>query len=127
MQSSPSIGNHSGSTLVEFSRAIGVSDPASAKLIAIKEAMAIYAKAKWSEKWHLIVESDSNNVVFWIRNPCCAPFPFKRLVQDCIEIGKYLSWEVAAVDRNQNTDADLLAKAGINRNLAHLKFFFEKK
>ncbi|KAL4304160.1 hypothetical protein GQ457_10G017720 [Hibiscus cannabinus] len=77
--------NHSGSTLVEFSRAIDVPDPALAEFYCYKRGYGdLCKKTKWS-------------------------------------VSRFMSWEVTAVDRNQNTDADLLAKAGINRNLAHIK------
>ncbi|KAK9020092.1 hypothetical protein V6N11_054586 [Hibiscus sabdariffa] len=104
-----------GVILVEFSRPISISDPASAKLLAIREALSIFANSKWSKEYHLIMESDVNNVVYWIRRPHCSPVPFKVLVQCCFDEGKEISWEINLIDRDQNVAANKLAKSGINR------------
>ncbi|KAK9006273.1 hypothetical protein V6N11_035317 [Hibiscus sabdariffa] len=117
--------NHLSVTLAEFSRSIGVLDPASAEILTIKEAISIFISSRWSKDYHLIVESDSNNVVNWIKRSHYAPTSFKYLVQSCLEECKELSWEINCVDRNINFVADRLAKAGINRQVPHLLLEFD--
>ncbi|GMJ08610.1 hypothetical protein HRI_004530200 [Hibiscus trionum] len=47
--------NHLGETIVKFSKSIGISDLSTAELVAIKEAVSIFARIKWSSSPHLIV------------------------------------------------------------------------
>ncbi|KAK8991928.1 hypothetical protein V6N11_044823 [Hibiscus sabdariffa] len=108
--------------LVEFSRNIGISDPALAELLAVKEALSIFSKSEWSKVYHLVLELDASNFVYRIRNPHCSPASFKAFVQSYLAEGNKLRWEINLLDKNQNVVADILAKSGINHQIALLNF-----
>ncbi|KAE8701102.1 hypothetical protein F3Y22_tig00110548pilonHSYRG00227 [Hibiscus syriacus] len=114
--------DHLGSTVVKFSKSIGPYVPATAKLLAIKEALKIYFDLNLTKLPHLEVESDSNNVVCWIRKPNSTLVLYKDLVDSCIIEGSKFSWNIILIDREQNNDVDKLAKAGFSQNVDLLKF-----
>ncbi|KAK8497385.1 hypothetical protein V6N12_018880 [Hibiscus sabdariffa] len=108
------LGNHRVDILVEFSKSIGVCDPASTELIAIKEVISLFVNLRWKET-NIVFESNCINVVSWLRNPLTSPTVFKELVDGCLSSCASINWSIQAVDRLCNLDADRLAKAGINR------------
>ncbi|KAK9038155.1 hypothetical protein V6N11_023042 [Hibiscus sabdariffa] len=60
--------DHTGNVLSSFSKSIGVSDPTSAELQGILEACRHFASSPWFGVKSLIIESDSELVINWIKN-----------------------------------------------------------
>ena len=56
-----------------FSKATKVVDLNVAKLLAVKEALRLYAASRWASSHRLIIESDSSNVMNWMLNPLKVP------------------------------------------------------
>ncbi|KAK9003346.1 hypothetical protein V6N11_060910 [Hibiscus sabdariffa] len=102
--------DHDGKVITKFSKSIGHSDPATAQLLAIKEALLVF-----SNQMYLEIESDSNNVGCWIQKPVTTPVVFKKLVLACINAGSNFRWKINLIGTRQNGEADSLAKARINR------------
>ncbi|KAK8990879.1 hypothetical protein V6N11_028835 [Hibiscus sabdariffa] len=76
--------DHSEKVIVEFSKAIGLSDLASAESIAIREALNIFAASEWVNQVELIIKVDCAYVVYWVNNPSLTPFAFKDLINECL-------------------------------------------
>ncbi|KAK9000988.1 hypothetical protein V6N11_082782 [Hibiscus sabdariffa] len=109
--------DHSGNVLLKFSNSIGIADPASAELLAIKKALSLFATPGLIGNVNLQVETNCNNVVAWFRQPSTTPNAFKDLVLECLAMLKDLKWELALVDRSKNSIVDRLAKMGIDGNI----------
>ncbi|KAK8475764.1 hypothetical protein V6N12_058141 [Hibiscus sabdariffa] len=69
---------------MNFLNHIGLSDLVFVELLAIKEALVLFAKSAWASGVSLVVETDCNIVVGWLQNPTTAPFTFKDAVEDCL-------------------------------------------
>ncbi|KAL4290641.1 hypothetical protein GQ457_14G019900 [Hibiscus cannabinus] len=52
------LSDHSGKILAEFSKSIGLADPTSAEILAIKEALIIFPSSEWVKKVELIIKAD---------------------------------------------------------------------
>ncbi|XVF77486.1 hypothetical protein PTKIN_Ptkin14bG0048100 [Pterospermum kingtungense] len=81
--------------LLKFSKSVGIADSNLAELMAIKEAFELFIGSRWANDFRLAIESDSANVVKWINNPHAIPWRF----------------------REENAEADALAKAGVERSV----------
>ena len=46
-----------------FSKSIGVANSNVAELLAVREALSVYATSRWASSHRLIIECDSSNVV----------------------------------------------------------------
>ncbi|KAK9017507.1 hypothetical protein V6N11_079986 [Hibiscus sabdariffa] len=109
--------DNSGKCLWIFSKSIGVANPTSAELLAIKEALTVFMSTGLVETFRLLVESDCSNAVSWLRYPFTPPIVFKELVYECLALSRELNWELLLVDREKNKRADTLAKAGIDDDI----------
>ena len=78
-------------TKVVFSRAIGVADSNVAELLAVREALRIFAASKWVSSHKLIIESDSSNAIKWVRHPQDAPWAMKNYISH-IETKRSVDW-----------------------------------
>ncbi|KAL4379672.1 hypothetical protein GQ457_02G030790 [Hibiscus cannabinus] len=114
--------DHDGKVIVKFSKSISHSDPATAELLAIKEALLIFSNLNLSNHQYLEVESDSSNVVCWIQKSLTTPVVFKELLSACIIAGSDFRWGINLIGRRQNGEADGLVKVGINRIEEFLSF-----
>ena len=54
---------------IVFSKAVGIVDSNLAELLVVREAFIIFAASKWAKTHSLLIESDSINVVNWIKCP----------------------------------------------------------
>ncbi|KAK8989900.1 hypothetical protein V6N11_064313 [Hibiscus sabdariffa] len=77
--------DHTGKTLLCFSKYIGFSDPMSVELQGILEACCCFVGSQWVGTKSLIIESDSEIAVNWIKRPFSVPANFKDLVGKCKE------------------------------------------
>ncbi|KAK9032724.1 hypothetical protein V6N11_056981 [Hibiscus sabdariffa] len=73
--------DHNGRILMNFSKHIGMSDPVSAEILAIKEALVLFTKSAWAFDANLIIETDCSIVVGWLQNPTTTPLAFKDTVR----------------------------------------------
>ncbi|KAK8561939.1 hypothetical protein V6N12_048994 [Hibiscus sabdariffa] len=81
--------------------------------MAIKEALITFSSFDRDKEITLQVECDCSNVLSWLRQPSLPPFAFKDLVAQSLGLTRNLKWELLLVNREMNTRADRLAKAGI--------------
>ncbi|KAK9033444.1 hypothetical protein V6N11_018477 [Hibiscus sabdariffa] len=72
--------DHTGVILHRFSKYIGFSDPASVEL----QACTCYASSPWANSKPLVIESDSELAVNWIKQPLLVPVSFHEL-RFCME------------------------------------------
>ena len=54
---------------IVFSKAVGIIDSNLAELLAVRETFIVFAVSKWAKTHSLLIESDSINVVNWIKCP----------------------------------------------------------
>ncbi|KAL4368587.1 hypothetical protein GQ457_05G009960 [Hibiscus cannabinus] len=109
--------DHTGKTLLCFSKYIGFSDPTSAELQGILEACCCFVGSQWVGTKSLIIESDSKIAVNWIKRPLSVPASFKDLVGKCREYIDRFKWDIAFVFRERNAVAHRLAKEGLQKLL----------
>ncbi|KAK6271152.1 hypothetical protein POUND7_008250 [Theobroma cacao] len=76
--------NYKGDTLMHFSNFVGVCDANYIEVLAIKEAFILFTKILRQSNFNLWVESDSMNVVIWVKNPAKTP---SRHRQCMVQIG----------------------------------------
>lgn len=69
-----------GNSLILFSNSTGNFDSNRAELLAVKEAVLIYASSRWCSSHPLLLECDNGNVVKWISNPQMVPWRLRKLV-----------------------------------------------
>ncbi|XVE65736.1 hypothetical protein DITRI_Ditri08aG0023300 [Diplodiscus trichospermus] len=97
---------------IRFSKSIGIKDSNVAELLAIREALILYASSIWAQNAALIIESDSKNAVNWVLNA--------KEPENLLTILKMLKlmikeWKVVHISRECNRIADGLTKEGVNR------------
>ena len=99
-----------------FSKSIGVADSNMNELLAVREALKMFTTSRWAISHRLVIESDSSNVVNWMRDPSGAPWAMKRFMAQ-MEYFKQqlLSCDFASIPREGNNLADALAKSGVSR------------
>ncbi|KAK8488147.1 hypothetical protein V6N11_029684 [Hibiscus sabdariffa] len=105
--------DHTGVTLHRFSKYIGFSDPTSAELQGILEACTCYASSPWTSSKPLVIESDSELAVNWIKQPFLVPVSFRELVSKCKEYFVNFEWVIEFVFRERNVEAYRLARQGL--------------
>ncbi|KAL4272053.1 hypothetical protein GQ457_13G015200 [Hibiscus cannabinus] len=71
--------DHTGVRLHRFSKYIGFSDPTSVELEGILEACTCYASSPWTNSKPLVIESDNELAVNWIKQPLLVPVSFHEL------------------------------------------------
>ena len=103
-------------TKAVFSRAIGVADLNVAELLAVREALRIFAASKWVFSHKLIIESDSSNAVKWVRHPQGAPWAMKNYISHIETLkGLLIGWDIVHTLREGNEIPDALTKSGVTR------------
>ncbi|XVF23444.1 hypothetical protein REPUB_Repub13aG0039200 [Reevesia pubescens] len=86
-----------------------------------KPSQASIGEALRNDEWAMlmvfpIIESDSVNVVKWINNPSSSPWKLRKHYAHIEHLKKALvDWEVLHTLRENNSFANCLAKAGVNR------------
>ncbi|KAE8660979.1 hypothetical protein F3Y22_tig00116944pilonHSYRG00230 [Hibiscus syriacus] len=104
------------SCLIRFSNSIGLSDPTGAELTAILEACKLFHSSRWCSQEELMIESDNNLTVCWIKNPKLSPSSYGDIVVKCVDFCKSFSWSVIFSFRERNQVAHDLAKEGTGRS-----------
>ena len=100
-----------------FPKSVGIEDSNVAELLAVREAMRLFISSCWATSHKLIIESDSSNVVKWIRNPQSVPWSMKRIISHIVVLKVQIKeCDVMHILRECNDMADGLAKAGVSRS-----------
>ena len=101
---------------IVFSKAVGIIDSNLVELLAVRETFIVFAVSKWAKTHSLLIESDSSNVVNWIKCPQSTPWRMKKFISHIESLKLQLfSWHIAHIPREINDVADGLAKSGVNR------------
>ncbi|KAK9026468.1 hypothetical protein V6N11_039306 [Hibiscus sabdariffa] len=98
-----------------FSKSIGLSDPTQAELKGILEACVLLLSSQWEDSHKLMVESDNQLSVNWIKNPSSVPAYFASIVDRCHNIITSRDWQLSFTYQEANGEAHKLAKLGIDR------------
>ncbi|XVF82519.1 hypothetical protein PTKIN_Ptkin16aG0055800 [Pterospermum kingtungense] len=105
-----------GMVKLVFSKPVGVMDSNLAELLAAREAFIIYSDSQWAQSYKLLIESDSLNVVKWIKDPSSSPWRFRTIISFIENLKlKICDWSIDHVLREANSLADGLAKNGVYR------------
>ncbi|XVF66465.1 hypothetical protein PTKIN_Ptkin10aG0038000 [Pterospermum kingtungense] len=59
--------------LGNFNKSVDIVDSNLTKLLAVKEAIGIFSASQWVDSHCMVIESDSANVVKWVRYPNTVP------------------------------------------------------
>ncbi|XVE84079.1 hypothetical protein DITRI_Ditri16bG0140400 [Diplodiscus trichospermus] len=87
-----------------------------AEILAIKEALSLFLASQWAQTTTLIVESDSSNVVKWLRESLTAPWRMRSNIHQIENLKNMLiGWSVQHILREGDSLADSLAKTGVHR------------
>ncbi|KAK9041513.1 hypothetical protein V6N11_016611 [Hibiscus sabdariffa] len=105
--------DHTGKILLCFSKYIGFSDPTSAELQGILEACCCFVGSQWVGTESLIIESDSEIAVNWIKRHFSVPASFKELVGKCKEYIDRYKLDIVFMFRERNSEVHRLAKEGL--------------
>ena len=60
--------DNSATIKIVFSKAVRVMESNTVELLAVREALSIFASSRWVLTHRLIIESDSSNAVSWTNN-----------------------------------------------------------
>ncbi|EOY19828.1 Uncharacterized protein TCM_045188 [Theobroma cacao] len=97
-----------------FSKASQRVDANMAEILANREAIKIFLALRWVRSHTLMVESNSSNVVSWIRNPKRAQWKHKRDLMILEGIKRRIGeCSVRKINREANDIVDELAKSGM--------------
>ncbi|XVF83559.1 hypothetical protein PTKIN_Ptkin16aG0498800 [Pterospermum kingtungense] len=108
--------DHQGTALIRFSKSIGTADSNLAEILTIKEAFLLVTSSRWVNL-PIIFESDSMNAVSWVSNPLKVPWKFRNIISHMENLKRQLQdWKIVHIFRESNSEADSLAKEGINRS-----------
>ncbi|EOY00574.1 Uncharacterized protein TCM_010468 [Theobroma cacao] len=105
-----------GDALIIFSKAIDVSDSNTVELLTVREAALLFAASDWLSQ-PLLIECDSLNVVYWIKNPLSMPWRLRcHVVQITKLLGRINYCSINHVPCAANGTANDLAQSGVSRN-----------
>ena len=83
----------------------------------MQEALKLFVAFRWASTHRLTIESDSSNVVYWIRNPHGIPWTMKKIMGHIVNLtDQLLGWEIGFIPREGNVLADALAKSEVSRH-----------
>ncbi|EOY32580.1 Uncharacterized protein TCM_040570 [Theobroma cacao] len=87
------------------------------ELLTIGEAFLLFVVSNWKDKYDLVIESDSMNIVRWISKPCEASWRFQYIVMQIEKLkSKMNRWQLVHHLRSGNEISNNLAKEGVNRD-----------
>jgi len=116
--------NHHGHLLGIFSLPVGILDSNIAELRAIVKAIELSASKCLLHYKHIIIESDSANVISWMYNPYNRPWMHHKLFSSVIRLTTYFgSITFTHVFRESNYMADFMAKQGVQRSSDFIAWF----
>ncbi|XVE89676.1 hypothetical protein DITRI_Ditri20bG0015100 [Diplodiscus trichospermus] len=105
------LGDHLGMEKIHFSKSIGIEDSNVPELLAIREALILYASSVWAQNTALIMESDSKNAVTWVLNPKSAPWRVQKFINHIENVkSRIKEWKLQHIPREYNQIANSLEK-----------------
>jgi len=108
--------NHDGILLGIFSLSVGILDSNVAELRAVVKAIELSASNCFLHHKHIIIESDSANVISWMNNPHNRPWIHHKLFSSTQRLAScFDSISYTHSYRESNHMADHLAKQGVHR------------
>jgi ribonuclease HI len=100
-----------------FSVPVGILDSNIAELRAIIKAIELSASNCLLHHQHLIIESDSVNVISWMNKPHSRPWKHHNLFSSVNRLKPYFgSITLSHIFRESNCMADCMAKQGVRRS-----------
>ncbi|GMJ02687.1 hypothetical protein like AT4G29090 [Hibiscus trionum] len=108
--------NQEGAKLEEFSKSIGRADPTQAEMLSILEACKMYEKSQWCGSHSLIIESNCELAIKWIKEPNSCPTAFASLAKIIADFFNRHNWSLVFNYREANDAAHELAKQGVSCN-----------
>ena len=116
--------NHQGHLLGIFSLPVGTLDSNIAELRAVVKAIKLSATNHLLHHKHIIIESDSANVISWMHNPENRPWMHKELFSTVQRLTRLFgSITFSHVSRESNSLADCMAKQGVRRSSDFIAWF----
>ncbi|EOX99562.1 Uncharacterized protein TCM_008262 [Theobroma cacao] len=108
-----------------FSEAAGwMIDANLADVLAIWEAMILFASSFWTASCGVIIESDSKNAVTWVSKPDTAPWRLRNIVLLIRHLMEKMGrWQVKHILRSDDEVAVRLVKQGVLRCTDLLQVF----
>ncbi|KAE8724668.1 hypothetical protein F3Y22_tig00009942pilonHSYRG00021 [Hibiscus syriacus] len=103
----------SSSILGSFKEPAGPGPPTLMELKAILKGLDFFESIRHRVKDRLIIESDSQVAVGWIKDVVSCPVVYVQIVKDIIQKLSVFEGFISWVSRTANIEADVLAKAGI--------------
>jgi len=108
--------NHHGILLGIFSLSVGILDSNVAELRAVVKAIELSASNCFLHHKHIIIESDSANVISWMNNPHNRPWIHHKLFSSAQRLAScFDSITYTHSYRESNHMEDHLAKQGVHR------------
>ncbi|KAK6270428.1 hypothetical protein POUND7_007533 [Theobroma cacao] len=84
-----------GGIKMQFSKSTGWGDVNMSELLAVREAFLLFTASTWVSSHNLVIESDSINMVKWIRDPWTVPWHFRNIMFQIKNISsKVINWEM---------------------------------
>nr|XP_034930821.1 uncharacterized protein LOC118061489 [Populus alba] len=109
--------NHQGHLLGIFSLQVGILDSNIAELRAVVKAIELSASKCFLHHKHIIIESDSANVISWMHNTHNRPWMHRDLFSTVQKLTSLFgSITFSHVYRESNSLADCMAKQGVHRS-----------
>jgi ribonuclease HI len=116
--------NHHGHLLGMFSVLVGILDSNIAELRAIVKTIELSASNCLLHHQHLIIESDSANVISWMHKPHNYPWKHHNLFSYINRLNAYFgSITYSHIFRESNYMADCMAKQGVRRSSDFVAWF----
>lgn len=103
-----------GLVLVMFSKHVGTMESNEAEVLAILEAVRIFASSSFNSR--LEVKSDSLNVISWVSSSAVIPWRFQFYLNEIRVLTFSIQVKFQHVRRSANGFADSLAKQGVDRS-----------
>ncbi|EOY13284.1 Uncharacterized protein TCM_031809 [Theobroma cacao] len=105
-----------GSIFLLFSMSMGVMDSNTTELLALSKGFQVMATSKWANSHRVVFESDSSNLVSWVRSTHNIPWKHRRIIMKIEGLKVKLSmWNITKVPLYLYEMAVSLAKTGIRR------------
>ena len=116
--------NHQGHILGIFSLPVGTLDSNIAELRVVVKSIELSASKCFLHHKHIIIESDSANVISWMNNPHNRPWMHSDLFSTVQKLTRLFgSITFSHVYRESNSLADCMAKQGVRRSSDFIAWF----
>jgi len=117
--------NHHGHLLGVFSVPVGILDSNLVELRVVVKTIELSASNCLLHHKHLIIESDSANVISWMHNPHNRQWMHHKLFSSVNGLNAYFgSITYTHVFRESNYMADYMAKQGVRRSSEFVAWFW---